>query len=259
MSETGARMRPLGLAGSVVFFGVPSLVVTLSLFVFLPWLVRQGASQFATFTLAFGGPLALMLVAALVAYRIEGHPWTWPAFRDRMRLGRLNGRGWLLTVLLCLLAAPILGAPLVGRAADLLSGIQIYTPPKALTDFMGSLVSGGNAFLGIPLHGNWGFLLYYLVFLFVCNILGEELWWRGYILPRQELAFGRNAWIANAVLWVLFHAFYHWTLNRPFEMLPDALFLAFVCQKERNTWPGIIGHFVENTGIPLLILSGIMK
>jgi hypothetical protein len=27
----------------------------------------------------------------------------------------------------------------------------------------------------------------------VCNIGGEELWWRGYVLRCQELAFGRSA------------------------------------------------------------------
>ncbi|MFP4323970.1 MAG: type II CAAX prenyl endopeptidase Rce1 family protein [Anaerolineales bacterium] len=40
------------------------------------------------------------------------------------------------------------------------------------------------------------------------NIIGEELWWRGYILPIQERAFGKWAWLINGLLWiVVFHAF----------------------------------------------------
>jgi len=30
--------------------------------------------------------------------------------------------------------------------------------------------------------------------------LRRELWWRGYILPRQELAFGRWTWIIHGLL-----------------------------------------------------------
>jgi Type II CAAX prenyl endopeptidase Rce1-like len=36
------------------------------------------------------------------------------------------------------------------------------------------------------------------------NILGEEFLWRGVVLPRQEVAFGRRAWVVNGILWLLF-------------------------------------------------------
>jgi membrane protease YdiL (CAAX protease family) len=60
-------------------------------------------------------------------------------------------------------------------------------------------------FLGIALRGNWGMALVYLAIL-VLNIVGEEFWWRGYVLPRQELAHGRWAWLVHGILWTLFHA-----------------------------------------------------
>jgi hypothetical protein len=47
--------------------------------------------------------------------------------------------------------------------------------------------------MGIPLQRAWWILVYYAVVMLVCNIGGEELWWRGYVLPRQELAFGKAA------------------------------------------------------------------
>ena len=37
--------------------------------------------------------------------------------------------------------------------------------------------------------------------LFISNILGEELCWRGYVLPRQEAALGRPAWLSNGIMW----------------------------------------------------------
>ena len=45
---------------------------------------------------------------------------------------------------------------------------------------------------------------YYILLLwvpfFAVNIIGEELWWRGFIQPRQEPVFGRFTWIIQGVL-----------------------------------------------------------
>jgi hypothetical protein len=35
---------------------------------------------------------------------------------------------------------------------------------------------------------------------FVLNIVGEEFVWRGVALPRQEVVFGRRAWLVNGIL-----------------------------------------------------------
>lgn len=64
---------------------------------------------------------------------------------------------------------------------------------------------GPGDFMGIPLQGAWWILAYYAVLMFVCDIGVEELWWRGYVLPRQELAFGRSAWVIHGICWSLFH------------------------------------------------------
>jgi membrane protease YdiL (CAAX protease family) len=42
--------------------------------------------------------------------------------------------------------------------------------------------------------------------------VGEELWWRGYVLPRQELAFGRATWVIHGILWSVIHLFMQPTL-----------------------------------------------
>jgi len=45
---------------------------------------------------------------------------------------------------------------------------------------------------------------------FVLNILGEELVWRGVVLPRQQLVFGRCAWLVNGAGWWLMHIAFPW-------------------------------------------------
>jgi len=73
------------------------------------------------------------------------------------------------------------------------------------------------------------------------NIFGEELWWRGYILPRQEEAYGRWTWAVHGLLWLLWHvAFYPWQV---FALLLICLTVPYIAQRRQNIWPAIIIHW----------------
>ena len=250
-------LTPLGWFGSVLLFGVPSLVFTFFLFVVMPSAMARGATPFQGFHAGFMAPLALMLAAAFIAYRMEGRPLTWTGIRDRFRLDRPDRGTWLWTAALVawlILWMEIL--PFNGMLRGAFDWVRFYDHPAGYAAFMSGLTDGETQILGLPF--SWGLLLYYLLGLFVFNILGEELWWRGYILPRQELAFGARTWIIHGTLWTLFHFFYHTNLGILISYLPTTLGIAYVCQRTRNTWPGIIGHMVSNMVLPLFMLSRLL-
>jgi len=54
--------------------------------------------------------------------------------------------------------------------------------------------------------GNWGLFLLFIIQMLFNTVLGEELLWRGLLLPRMAGAFGKWDWLANGVLF----GFYHW-------------------------------------------------
>jgi membrane protease YdiL (CAAX protease family) len=111
--------------------------------------------------------------------------------------------------------------------------------------------------MGIPLPGRWWIAVYYFMVLLLANAAGEEFWWRGYLLARQELAHGSATWLVHGCLWALFHLFFQWTLQDLTHMLPTCCALTFVAQHRKNTWPGIIAHTFGNSGLLLQILHGI--
>ena len=253
-------IKPLGWVGSLVLFGVPCAVFTLFLFVAMPAAVARGATPFAGFHVGFLTPLALMLIAAFVAYRLEGRSWTWAGIRDRFRLGRLDRAGWGWTVALVVwlvLYTFMPFFPLGEWIQTVFGGVRFYQAPAGYEAFMSGLTDGKTQILGLPF--SWGLLIYFLVGLFVLNILGEELWWRGVILPRQEAKFGAKTWLVHGVLWTLFHMFYHTNLGILLSYLPTTCAIAFVAQRTKNTWPGIIGHLVSNFGIPMLMISRLVS
>ncbi|MHB1327868.1 MAG: CPBP family intramembrane glutamic endopeptidase [Gemmatimonadales bacterium] len=255
MSSSVVRpLRPIGMLGSLLYFGIPAGLFSASLLGLLPWMVRQGYDGVVVFSVTFAAPLALMLVAALVAYRLEGHPWTWEAFRDRMRLRKLTGRDWLWTI--ALVAVSLAGASLLSSLAEPLHAFKLYNAPAEFSTFMGDMQRG--VLSGASLEGRWLVGLWLVMGLVVFNIGGEELWWRGIILPRQELAFGKWAWLVNGVLWDLFHIFYHTTLGGIVAYLPITVPLAYVAQRTGSTWPGIIGHLATNISFAIFVIRAVI-
>src|SRR5687767_1882529 len=248
-------LRPLGFGQALLYFGIPAAWFSLSLLGLLPWMIRRGVSQFVTFNVTFGVPLALMLLAAIIAYRLEGRPWSMPAFRERMRLERFDWRHLLWG--LGIGAFYAFGNPLLARVLQPLSRVPLYTAPDEFNALRTAMVAG-KEFLGIPTAGAWWLLVWGTVLLIVLNIFGEELWWRGYILPRQEVANGRWAWVVNGVLWAAFHIFYHTTLYSLVSYIPGCCVLAYVAQRTRSTWPGVIGHIIANSAFLIFLFRGIV-
>jgi hypothetical protein len=104
-----------------------------------------------------------------------------------------------------------------------------------------------NYYLEIASSGNW--LLFFSVLLLVAVAVGvQEFWWRGYILPRQEISFGKRTWLLQAVLTIGTYLFLPWFL---FRILPAAVAIPFLAQRFRNSLSGIVVHFALY--VPLLL------
>ena len=254
--ESHATVQPMSLGISLLFFGVPALVLFVGFHVIMPALIKGGFTPFNAYFVGLGIPLALMVVASLVAYRKEGNVMEWDAFKKRFRLHRLSLKMWLLTLGAFISIFIIYGISM--QINVLLLNTGIIPMPASLPAWldtrggMPSMTAMDQAFGG--LSGNWLALI--LFFVFLCfNVIGEEFWWRGYILPRQELAFGKWAWIIHGLLWAFFHAFKWWNI---LGILPLTLILPFLVWKFKNNSIGIVLHFLIN-GIGLIaILVGVL-
>jgi hypothetical protein len=79
------------------------------------------------------------------------------------------------------------------------------------------------------------------------TVLGEELLFRGLLLPRMRAAFGRADWVVNGVLF----GFYH--LHEPW-VIPNAIVTGFLCayptRRFRSAWMGIAIHSIEVGVLP---------
>lgn len=186
----------------------------------------------------------LVWQGALVAILVHREQRTlrWAVLRDALWLrspvdpktGRRGGRVWLVLI------------PLI-----LLFGIEEMLPsfpaPSArdLATFLDS--TAGHAIF----DGSWAWFAVVVVMVLFNTVLGEELLFRGYLLPRMADAFGRGDWLANGVLFAVYHLHMPWAI--PWTML-DAFALAWPTKHYRSAWLGIIVHSTQS----LVILGAVL-
>lgn len=101
----------------------------------------------------------------------------------------------------------------------------------------------------------WLFLAWMPYFFF--NIVGEELLWRGYLLPRQAGTLGRYAWAFNGFLWAVFHVGIGWRLA--ILLLPIEFVVPYVVQRRMNTWLGILIHGLYNGSGFVMVALGVVS
>jgi len=152
------------------------------------------------------------------------------------RSGRVGGKVWLILIPFIALFA----------VEDLLPAIS---PPsdRNLPTFFDT--GAGQSFIS----GNWGwFALIMLLFLFN-TVLGEELLFRGLLLPRMNQAFGRGDWAANGVLFAGYHLHAPWMM--PATLLIDTFAIAYPTKRYQSAWIGIAVHSVQSVFVGALVLA----
>ncbi len=105
------------------------------------------------------------------------------------------------------------------------------------------------------LEGAWWFLALFMINAVFNTILGEEFLFRGVLLPRMEGVFGRWSWLANGVLFGLYHVHQPWGI--PKSAL-NGLLYAFPAYRFKSTWMSIIVHSAQSVYIAFLVLGVVL-
>jgi uncharacterized protein len=182
-----------------------------------------------------------VLVAALV-WR-EQRTFRWSTIREVLWLrlprsplsGRTGGKIWLILI------------PLI--VATLIESMLPPAGPKN-RDFQAFSDSDvGKAFL----HGAWGWYALILVWFVFNTVLGEELLFRGFLLPRMNGAFKRKDWLANGVLFAAYHLHVPWAI--PGTLAIDTFAVAYPSKRYRSAWIGIAVHSAQSVFLGVLIFT----
>ena len=229
-----SAVRQYSLAQILGVWAAAALPMAVLAWIVAPWLRdqlggKEPLGQALLICLTAG--LVWQFVLVLILMRRELGTLHWSRLRDALWLrpprdpktGRVGGKVWwwaLLFVFLFLLwtLVPSISGPL----------------PRDFPSFLDS--TRGEEFF----RGAWGWFAVVVVLSVFNTVLGEELLFRGVLLPRMRGVFGRHDWVANGALFAGYHLHQPWSIP---STLVDGIFLmAYPSRRFESAWMGIIVH-----------------
>ena len=186
-----------------------------------------------------------VLVAGLVWH--EQRSLRWSTVRDALWLraprspktGRRGGKMWWIV-------APLI----VALAAEEMIPTFAQPANRDFGTFLGT--HSGHVFM----HGAWFWFGLIIVEMVFNTVLGEELLFRGFLLPRMNGAFGDKDWIANGVLFAGYHLHEPWAIIP--SMIGDTLILAGPSKRYRSAWVGIAVHSAQTVLFAVVLLAMVL-
>jgi membrane protease YdiL (CAAX protease family) len=214
-----------------------------------PWLRDQlggdePLTQALLICLTVGLIWQFVLVLILVRRELGGLEWSrvrdalWLRPPQDPKTGRVGGRVWWWVLpFVVLVAIWQLGA------GGLIPGPSV----RDLGDFLGS--DRGEAFFS----GAWGWFAVVVVLLVFNTVIGEELLFRGLLLPRMRGVFGRGDWVGNGVLFAAYHLHVPWVI--PTSLVEGIFLEAYPSRRFQSAWMGIIVHSGQSVFVIVVVLT----
>src|SRR5919107_3373181 len=245
----GGRSEQYSLAKNLGIWAAAALPMSA-----LAWIVAPLVADRLDGPLALPRALLVLITVGLIwqfvlllVHRERGS-LRWPVLKDALWLqaprspttGRVGGRLWLV----------LIPALLIFTA----EGFIPTFPPATGHDFAAFVQShAGQAFMS----GNWGWFALIIALSLFNTALGEELLFRGVLLPRMRGAFGRWHWVANGFLFAFYHLHMPWAI--PATLLGDTFALSYPSRRYRSALIGIIVHSSQSVLVLALLLTLVLK
>jgi len=198
--------------------------------------------------------LIWQFVLSIIILKKDGFTISWSSVKERLwfqkpqdpRTGKSSNWFFLWVIPFILLNAVVssgIGFPDLDRiTGPLIKNIPQYDLSKLSTS---------------EFKGEWWILGVFILTMIFNYFLGEELLYRGILLPKMNGVFGKWDWFANGVLF----GFYH--LHKPQIIISTAIIFgiifAYPAKRFKSTWMAVIIHGLEGLlglVIVLKVISG---
>jgi membrane protease YdiL (CAAX protease family) len=181
------------------------------------------------------------LVMILARHELGGLQWSrvrdalWLRSPRDPKTGRVGGRVWWWLLLFIFIFG--LETALPGQTGP---------STRDFGEFISS--DAGKEFF----RGAWGWFAVVIVLAVFNTVLGEELLFRGLLLPRMKAVFGKYDWVANGVLFAVYHLHTPWVIP---AALVDIFALAYPSRRFQSAWMGIIVHSAQSVVLIIIVLT----
>lgn len=244
-----------GIRTIILMFAWPAIWYTLLIYGIGKLFIPEGGTtptwyQLLVIVLGSGAEL----VAGLILLHSEGYRLSINMLRDRLRIRWPKGaKAWIWAVVILIIGMSLSMA--MGPINRVLASAPGFAPPSwwpAANNPTIEVNSAADFFPDVNLPGNYLFVLLYFVIGLVFNIFGEEIYYRGYLLPRMRGVFRQWDWVANGVLFTLKHVYQRWSYP---GILVGGLCFAFAAGPMGSLPLAMVYHWVGNFLFNMIFLT----
>ncbi len=240
------NIKPMPLWESIILFLIPTIYFFF-ITSFLMSIFGNSVTDNPILSWIIGGLIMFvpLFILSLILFKFEGNKFYLKILFERFRINKIKTKDWL-WILFSIISVFIISFIIVS-ISKILSNVIGIRELKMIPDFIKINPNSNVTYLTLLL---W-------LPMFFLNIVGEELLWRGYMLPRMEINFKKYSWLINAILWTLFHA--PFGIDLIILLLPTLFIIPFTVYKTKNTSVGIIIHAILNGPMFVFINLGLIR
>lgn len=194
-------------------------------------------------------------VLSLIVLRHELGKLTWAKLRTRLWLNHpIDPKTKNVRIKLYWYVIPIIIYTQIISSTDILNFLSegfiavfpFFEPPSAI--MIQSLATP-------EFVGAWYVVAIMLISSLFNYLLGEELFFRGVLLPKMNGVFGKWDWAMNGILFASYHV--HKIEEVPI-LIVGIIFTSYLNKKYKSFYPGLIIHGVEFIPLAVLVTLGVM-
>lgn len=252
-----SKTKQLSILQILLAFFLPSSFAFIGFRLVLPWLVDNGYPKTLMWGLVASFMLLIFVIVGILLIKSESKKLN-ISFSERLCLKKIDVKQWLISLGIMILGIIVsfMVTPLIEPFINI-TGLNIPDyMPFWLDPSIDPIVTDMEILSpGYPIKGNY-LLVVFMAITLLLNILAEEIYFRAWLLPKMQ-SLGKWSWVANGVLFALYHTFQLWL----FPMLVVvSLTTALVVYLSKSLWPAFAMHIVANfliviVGILILVLS----
>lgn len=239
-------VRQYSLAQIAAVWAAAALPMGLLAWVVAPWLegrIRGEEPLAKALLICLTAGLIWQFALVLILVGREQSSLRWSRLRDALWLrsprdastGRTGGRLWLWALVFVV-------------AYGMLEALPVHPSGPSDRDFGSFLQSDAGQELFRDAWGWFGLVVGLAVF---NTVLGEELLFRGLLLPRMRRTFGRGDWLANATLFGLYHLHIPWAIP---GAVAGGLLFAYPSRRFESALMGIAVHSAQSVVVFVFVL-----
>lgn len=238
-----SKLKQLNVAQILLAFFLPSGFAFFGFRFILPKMVDLGYPKVLMWGIIASIMLLFFAIIGFLLIKKEAKAGN-ISIGERLLIKKIGIKQWLICLVIMIVG--IILSVVVSPAVEFLKELPGLSIPQYMPFWVNPSIDPMNTDMGIlspkcSLKGNY-LVLVVMTITLLLNILAEEIYFRGWLLPKMQIL-GKWSWVVNGFLFAVYHTFQLWLFPVIFVV---SLATTLTVYLSKSILPAFVTHIVAN-------------